>query len=265
MAHTSPGLKFIDHRGAERRERLVPESGVEQSIVLREYFGRSDEIGPGPQGFLVEVLPPHSISPAHFHSTDQFQVFLPSSGAWYQRSRLDHPALHFTDAYSTYGPFGSEDEAMSFFTLRPTASAVTGYMPAARDKLVRRGRRNIYMDLGPYISDDQAPGTVVTHELIPPHEDGLAAYMIKAGPSASVSVPEQVADIGEGQYICVLHGSVAYNGESYSELSLGWCPPGQTITDIEDSSNKGFILLSLHMPILTTRDLLIETLESTSS
>jgi hypothetical protein len=144
-----PARLFIDPADADLRVRPAHGSGIEEHAMGREYFGRSEEVRAGPRGFLVERTPTESTVPAHFHSTDQFQVFFPSAGAWYQRQRIETPLLHYADAYLVYGPFGSGSEPLCFFTLCPVASTITGYMPGARDKLIRRGRRHVKVDLAP--------------------------------------------------------------------------------------------------------------------
>ena len=68
--------------------------------------------------------------------------------------------LHYADAYTTYGPFGTGEAPLQLFTLRRQASEITGFMPKDRDKLVRRGRRNLHVDLGPAMKQVAEPGSV---------------------------------------------------------------------------------------------------------
>src|SRR5688572_7260376 len=82
---------FVAPQERTAREYIDPTS--HETFVLREYFGRARELQPGPQGFFVERHPPHVVARPHFHPTDQFQVFLPSPGAWYQRHPITAPTL----------------------------------------------------------------------------------------------------------------------------------------------------------------------------
>ncbi|HEX9506417.1 MAG TPA: hypothetical protein VGA62_10480, partial [Acidimicrobiia bacterium] len=53
---------------------------------------------------------------------NQFQVFFPAPGAWYKRRSLHSVLVHYVDAFVTYGPFGSADQPLEFYTLRAEAS-----------------------------------------------------------------------------------------------------------------------------------------------
>ena len=44
-------------------------------------------------------------------------------------------AVHYTDAWSAYGPIVAADEGISWFTLRNTWDSGARYMPAAREQL----------------------------------------------------------------------------------------------------------------------------------
>jgi hypothetical protein len=220
-------------------------------VTVREFFGRSTECLPGPQGFLVEVVPPHTTFGAHFHSTDQFQVFFPSQGTWYQKHAVDSPLLHYADAYTTYGPFGTEANAMSFYTLRPVASTVTGYMPGSRDKLPYRGRRILSVDLGSRLGMTMAIGESQVETLIEPDDDGLAAYLLTAGPS-TVTMPPPPPTRSGGQYLVVITGGLRHNDQWLVERSLGWSGPGTQPVHLEAGPSSGFELLVLRLPLATT-------------
>ena len=218
--------------------------------IFRQYFGKFGESVPGPQAFLVETYPPNSKTAAHFHSTDQFQIFLPSAGAWYQRTEVHTPLLHYSDAYTTYGPFGTGEAPLGLYTLRRQASEVTGFMPRDRDKLVRRGRRNVHVDLGPAMERVEGPGTSSIETLIEPHEDGLAAYLVSAGTDVEVCALPPDHPEATAQYLWVLDGQALCRGRQLRERCLGWRTldtPAPTFTSGRDS---GFRLLVMQFPRL---------------
>jgi hypothetical protein len=250
------GTRFISFNEAENHAiDANAYSGISSSSspVLREYFGRSGEQRPGPQGYLVEIFPPHTRNDAHFHSTDQYQVFFPSKGTWYQRHDVESILLHYTDAYTTYGPFGTKDDAMSFYTLRPTASTLTAYMPGSRDKLPYRGRRNIHVELGSKLDRTLAAGETGIETLIEPEEDGLAAYLVLAGPSAVTTAPALLA-ASAGQYLVLVGGGLRQADQWFEGRSLGWSPPGDDPVRLETGPDTGFELLALQFPAATTKN-----------
>ena len=103
---------------------------------------------PGPQGYLARVAPTHDVG-SHFHKVDQFQVMFGAPGAFYQRWR-SRAFLHYTDAYSVYGPFGAgQEDEFFFFTLRAVQSTLHGAMPEMRDQLAYHGERQFRIDSSP--------------------------------------------------------------------------------------------------------------------
>jgi hypothetical protein len=209
-------------------------------VTMYEPFGHD---GIGPQGFLVEMLPEH-VGPAHFHDINQFQVFFPARGARYQRTAIDAVLLHYADAYATYGPFESGAEPLQFFTLRATHTRFIGYMPTDRDKIVRRGGRNVHVEVPPRRLDT-SQGTV--DALIGPHPDGLAAHRLTAGAGGSLPIP---ASGGIGKYVLVLDGEVLHDGERHGAQSLAWLDPeGPEVLSAPKSSGFDALVMEFPVPI----------------
>ena len=69
-----------------------------------------------PQGFLVSQ-PPGSVTPPHFHETNQFQVFVGGSGRLGKR-RADPVTVQFAGGHTPYGPIAAGDRGIQYFTLR---------------------------------------------------------------------------------------------------------------------------------------------------
>jgi hypothetical protein len=110
----APFFVSLDEAGA--RTIPFPPEGDRKwtaSFVVRHYFGQSPtghEGAPdsGPHALLVEILPAPAPSGAHFHDGNQFQIIYPAAGVLYKRRAIERPLLHYTDAYSAYGPFSGE-------------------------------------------------------------------------------------------------------------------------------------------------------------
>jgi hypothetical protein len=225
--------------------RIPPEA----LMVRRMYFNPT--VGaPGPQGFLVE-MPGPSINMAHFHEVDQFQLFFGSRGGWYKRHPLPALTVHYTDAYSTYGPFGSDtDETFKFLTLRPMRSGVAGYMPGAREVLVSQGKlargrkRNYSVEV---TLDAALPAGASEHRMLIDREpDGLAAELISLGPG---TVTEAIARDFQsvGRYYYVVRGSIERDGSTFGVDSLGWAGSDEQFPDLVAGST-GCDVLALDFP-----------------
>jgi hypothetical protein len=220
--------------------------------IVRDYFGSTMEKVVGPQAFLIETYPPNSETGAHFHSTDQFQIFFPAPGAYYQRTEIRTPLLHYSDAYTTYGPFGTGEAPMSMYTLRRQASTITGYMPKDRDKLVRRGWRNVHADLGLALEAQTTPGSSSVSTLIEPQEDGLAAYLITAGSGTAAAALPEDHDRATAQYLYVLEGQLVVGDRVFGPRSLGWRTLDTPMPALASPEDSGFSLLVLQFPTEST-------------
>ena len=84
-----------------------------------------------PMAFLVEKEP-HAVTKPHFHEADQYQVIVQGGGRLGTHG-VGTVAVHYTDAWSAYGPIVAADEGISWFTLRNTWDSGARYMPAARE------------------------------------------------------------------------------------------------------------------------------------
>ena len=103
------------------------------------FFGSVVEKGLGPQVFLVHQAPGDVTAP-HFHGVPQFQVFTGGEGA-FGRAELHSPALHYADAWTSYGPIVAGPTGIEYFTARVHSDVGAGWMPEARkDKLQKSGR-----------------------------------------------------------------------------------------------------------------------------
>src|SRR3954465_7969791 len=86
-----------------------------------------------PMAFLVEKEAAAIVRP-HFHQADQYQVVVQGSGRL-GLHEVASVAVHYTDAYSAYGPIIAADEGVSWFTLRNAWDPGARYMPAQRRQL----------------------------------------------------------------------------------------------------------------------------------
>jgi hypothetical protein len=165
-----------------------------------------------PMAFLVEKEP-HAVTKPHFHEADQYQVIVQGGGRLGTHG-VGTVAVHYTDAWSAYGPIVAADQGISWFTLRNTWDSGAQYMPAARGQLRAARAQNLQHREAtappmPVASAEDLARTdclscVTVIEQTP---DGMATWRYRLPPGASVSGPNPRG--GGGQFWIVLSGSAA--------------------------------------------------------
>ena len=167
-----------------------------------------------PMAFLVEKDAGAVVKP-HFHLADQYQVVIQGGGSL-GKHEIGTVAVHYTDAYSAYGPIIANDHGVSWFTLRNTWDSGALYMPENRATL-REGRAKMAhreATCGPLpplsVGDLAALSQTTAEAVIEETTDGLGTwrYTLPAGASVTGPAPET----GGGQYWLVSGGSACVPG-----------------------------------------------------
>lgn len=175
-----------------------------------------------PQGFLVEQ-PPGSVTPPHFHEVDQFQVFVGGGGA-IGKHEAAPVTVHYASGHTPYGPINAGSEGVAYFTLRAGFDPGAKYMPAQRAKLRPGPRRFRLSKRVPTIATNAlaARTTPALDALIEPEPDGLQAHVLSLGANRTVELPDPAN--GGGQYLVVINGALAEDGQSFDRLSCFFVP-----------------------------------------
>ena len=218
-------------------------------VEYEEYVSKSGDVRgisdylsdvEGPQGFVIS-LPEHNVITPHFHRVNQFQILFPADGALYRRTPIDDVLVHYADGYVTYGPISTSTAPMEYFTLRAIHDRFIAYMPEDRDKLVRRGKRNLSGAVTSALL--ASPGVQTIFE---DHSDGLFAGVEHLEPGESSSTIDPA--VGCGQFHYVLSGSAVYEGSAYDFKSLLWVGPDDAPATVAAGSD-GLVLLTLRFPV----------------
>jgi hypothetical protein len=143
-----------------------------------------------PVAFLVEMDPERILRP-HFHTADQFQLFVTGDGSFGQET-LRVLSLHYADAYTPYGPIRSGDEGLGYFTLRNGWDLGINFMPESRETLraARRKPRALNAD----VPACDGNGETVILAL---GSDGVYAARIKLAPGATFTGPDPASSGGQ--------------------------------------------------------------------
>jgi hypothetical protein len=177
-----------------------------------------------PMAFLVEQ-PAGSVVQTHFHESNQFQIVV-AGGGMLGKHALRPIAVHYTNAYSSYGPIAAGEEGLHYFTLRNGYDRGARYLPAAREELrhVRRRFREAVAE--PVPPDRAAPAVAIVEVLLPEAPDGLGAWRHRLPSGAALRGPDPAT--GDGQFWVVTAGEMrAPDGASLSALSCAFVGPGE--------------------------------------
>ena len=210
------------------------------NMRLTMYMGSVEVLERGPQAFIVDANPGY-VSKAHFHSIDQFQVFV--RGDAVGKRAIQSPAtILYTDGYTPYGPLYGGDAGLKFFNLRPRGDLGAHHMPESRKELPRRPGRMIFVDA--HEQDLATMTDVHTAELIAPEKDGLS--VLETAAAAGLRLPPDLA-IGAGRYELVIAGSFVCEDHEYGPESILFVSAGTHVPE-RHAGPGGVHVLSLQAP-----------------
>jgi hypothetical protein len=192
---------------------LTPFIGKNRNTLKENEAAPSAE-GLYPMAFLVEKEAEAVVRP-HFHQADQYQVVVQGSGRLGVHD-IASIAVHYTDAYSAYGPIVAAGEGVSWFTLRNAWDPGARYMPAERQQLraARAKFQHREATCGPLppLTERElaalpvACGSAVIQETA----DGLGTWRFTVPGDGTVTGP--APSTGGGQFWLVSSGSASVAG-----------------------------------------------------
>ncbi|HVC62413.1 MAG TPA: hypothetical protein VND19_18875 [Acetobacteraceae bacterium] len=168
-----------------------------------------------PMAFLVEKESGAVVRP-HFHAADQFQVVVQGGGRL-GRHDIGTVAVHYTDAWSAYGPILAAGEGVAWFTLRNTWDPGAQYMPAARSELRAARARYQHRETtaGPVAAwSEEELGRLAAVERLTEMQtaDGMASWRLRLPAAATAMGPDP--GNGGGQFWLVLAGTASCAGSA---------------------------------------------------
>lgn len=173
-----------------------------------------------PMAFLAEGSA-NRVLRVHFHEVDQFQVIYNGSGAMGKHA-VGPGAVHFSRAYTPYGPISYSDKGLGFITLRAHRDPGAQYLPESREVLDNVANRTPWQ-ITAFPDFDLATGERgVAMKALDGLKgtDGLAGFSVKMNAGAKAYAPDPSK--GDGQYILVMKGGILHEGTIKKDLTVIW-------------------------------------------
>ncbi len=247
MIHVSTKKESLSNRRLSRME-----SG---EVHWRTDFLRPSDAVPhdskavSPQAFLIEMSPQEIIHP-HFHEVEQFQVFFEGEGQMGRtEGKLGPAVVHYTDAYTGYGPITASQQGLSYFALRPRKDpgAIYLHKEGYREKLRPSKKRHFSI---PFVKSTQAvlgslEKPVIESLFDNSHyslDDGLSASLVRLGPKQSFKI--QSSTQNGGQYLVNIQGVLKYGDRDFAESSVFFSEPAD-VSFVVESGEAGAEFLVL--------------------
>jgi hypothetical protein len=203
-----------------------------------------------PMAFLVEKDAAAIVKP-HFHSADQYQVIVHGGGRLGIHD-VGTVSVHYTDAYSAYGPIVAAGEGISWFTLRNAWDPGARYMPAERRTLREARARFQHREatcgpLAPLSEAERAALTTVTGSaVIEEGKDGLGTWRYTVPADGVAHGPDPA--LGGGQFWLVSAGAARVPGGAFLPVnSCVFVAPDDAAMEME-AGTMGADLLCLQFP-----------------
>ena len=243
-------IAFDEAKKNQRRINANPRIGTTGGGASTNFFGTRDT--PGLPHAALSQLDPGRVSYPHFHKVDQFQVMIEGKGKM-GRHDLAAYSVHFSRAYTPYGPFISDAATgLTCFILHANTQPDwdASHLPQEREKLKQVLNRQPWQVTSqatfPAFQSGKAAADIML-QAIPGMKDeyGLAGYTLSMKPNARVKAPDPSQ--GEGQYLAVVKGSVLHNDREHTAPALVFVYPHENPLEVHAGGN-GLEALILNFP-----------------
>lgn len=183
---------------------------------------------------------------SHFHKVDQFQVIYVGEGKLGTHD-LKFGGVHFSRAYTPYGPIRYSEKGLGFITLRAHRDPGAQYMPDKREELEQvRDRKPWQTTVMPDFNITPGESGVAMKAINGlKDERGLAGFSVVMKPGAKAFAPDPSK--GDGQYILVMKGSILHEGKDKKGLAIIWVGKDESAFQLE-AGPEGCELLVLNFP-----------------
>ena len=211
-----------------------------------DYFDIHDDLEACPQSYLIKQLP-NITNPLHFHSQNQFQVFIEGSGSFGRHEVLPY-VVHYAGAYTGYGPIIAGDEGLQYLTLRSSRDLGAKFLPAQME-FFKKGPKHHYTSPSIIAEEQTVLNEITQEDLTWIHQDehshlGVGVLKIPRHQEYLVQVPEHIA----GLFFVIMQGCVLAN-DSLLMKNENLYIPGDITTYRVQTGEESVQILWLQMPL----------------
>jgi hypothetical protein len=157
--------------------------------------------------------------------------------------------VHFSGAFTAYGPIRASDEGVAYFTLRNGFDPGARFMTRPENRAALRaqpGRQHREAVAGPLQPNTPSPSAKTqTEALLGPAPDGMAAWRYRVAPGEMLAGPDPAQ--GRGQYWLVVAGALHRDGETLPPMSCCFVSPHEGPFSAEAGSD-GLDVLVMQFP-----------------
>jgi len=205
----------------------------------------SENDSPAPQAFLIQQDPNTVIRP-HFHVQDQFQV-VAEGGGMLGRHAVAPIHVHYASRHTGYGPITAGSRGLSYFTFRAVTTPYAYFLPESRDQMQSLPKRNL---LGHSVTLSDAAtlrgrGEVAVETIIEPQPDGVAAWLLRLPPNATLVPPGHAK--GADRFYLVGEGVMIMRSERLPRFATAFVSAGEHDFDLV-AGDEGLEVLALQFP-----------------
>ncbi len=231
----------------------VPNPRVERKMANGHFSWRTHFMKPDPestadfpQAFLAEGTAGRLLR-SHYHTVDQFQVIW-NGGGTLGAHPLDFGTVHFSRAFTPYGPIRYSEKGLGFLTLRAHRDPGANYMPDCREQLDQvKNRTPWQVTAVPDFTLTPGQNGVAMRAIEGMKDErGLAAFSLVMNPGAKAYSIDPSK--GDGQYILVMRGGILHENDHKKDLTVIWVDKNDGPFELV-AGPKGAHVMILNYPV----------------
>ncbi len=236
-------IAVLDELKANRKGRELPGGHM---AWRTDFIARKKEDPDGPVAFLAESSPKRVLR-THYHECDQFQI-IALGGGTLAKHTLAFGGIHFSRAYTPYGPITNGDQGIGFITLRAKRDPAGGamFIPEKAETLKSVKNRTPWqvteMPTFKALAGGESSSVVQFKEM--QDDRGLAGYAVTVSANTKVAAP---APTQVGQYIIVTKGSLLTQGQEKKGMAVIWVGGDETPFELHAGA-EGLEVVVLNFP-----------------
>lgn len=183
------------------------------------FFRATPDRPDAPTAFLAQYDPGDK-SCTHFHQVDQFQILVKGKGRL-GRHEVAPYYVHFSRAYTPYGPLHADEEAgWTFMTLRTRYDPGAQRLPGALPQLQRIRDRKPWQVTSVAAFPARGPGVNLKEISEIKDDRGLFVCALAMAPGTKTVAPSPAS--GAGQYVVAVNGSMLHGERERQALTVAF-------------------------------------------